>query len=132
MAYVLHIKNGHEWQIRDMPFFRSAMMQAISREELKDRLANDAITLVEVLDPKFYRKFHLPGAINVPLGDDFDERIQQEVPDKDATVVVYCMDKDCQASPEAARRMDALGYKHVLDYEEGKVDWQEAGLPTES
>ncbi len=30
------------------------------------------------------------------------------------------------------RRLEALGYEHVYDYEEGKQDWIEAGLPTES
>lgn len=27
--------------------------------------------------------------------------------------------------------MNSLGYEHVYDYEEGKQDWIEAGLPTE-
>jgi rhodanese-related sulfurtransferase len=94
-------------------------------------MANDGLALVEVLDSKFYRKFHLPGAINVPLDEDFDERIQQSVPDKNRTVVVYCLDAECEASPKAARRMDELGYQQVFDYEAGKVDWQEAGLPVE-
>ena len=107
-------------------------MQTISRDELSARLENNNVTVVEVLDPKYYRKFHLPGAINVPLGDDFDERVQKAVPDKDAPVVVYCMDTDCDASPKAAQRMETLGYTQVFDYEAGKVDWQEAGLPVES
>jgi rhodanese-related sulfurtransferase len=107
-------------------------MKTISREELNERLANDGITLVEVLAPKYYKKFHLPGAINVPLDDDFDEQIQKAVPDKDRTVVVYCHDAECQASPKAARRMDELGYRHVLDYEDGKMDWKTADLPIES
>ncbi len=106
-------------------------MKSISREVLNERLANDGVTLVEVLAPEYYRKFHLPGALNVPLDENFDERIQEAVPDKDQTVVVYCYDADCQASTKAGQRMEALGYRQVLDYEAGKVDWQEAGLPTE-
>jgi rhodanese-related sulfurtransferase len=46
-------------------------------------------------------------------------------------VIVYCHDEDCDASPKAARRMDALGYQRVYDYEAGKVDWKQAGLPVE-
>ncbi len=107
-------------------------MKRITREQLNERLANDGITVVEVLAPEYYRKFHLPGAINVPLGDTFDEQIQQVVPDKDKPVVVYCQNTECQASPKAAQRMEELGYRQVFDYEEGKVDWQEAGLPVES
>jgi len=74
----------------------------------------------------------LPGAINVPLDDNFDEQIQKAVPNKQGTVAVYCAHAKYQASSKAARRMDELGYRHVLDYEAGKSDWQEAGLPVET
>ena len=37
-----------------------------------------------------------------------------------------------KASEQAARRLAALGYENVYDYEEGKQDWIEAGLSTES
>lgn len=107
-------------------------MQTISRQEVNERLANDGTPLVEVLAPEYYRKFHLPGAVNVPLGEHFDEQIQKAVPDKDQPVIVYCHDAECQASPTAARRMEELGYRQVLDYEAGKVDWQAAGLPVET
>ena len=106
-------------------------MKCISREALNEWLANDGFALVDVLSPDYYHKFHLPGAINVPLDDHFDERIQEAVPDKDRPVVVYCYDSECNASSKAAQRMEALGYQQVFDYEAGKVDWQEAGLPTE-
>ena len=38
---------------------------------------------------------------------------------------------DCPASPKAGQRMEELGYQNVFDYEAGKQDWQEAGLPIE-
>jgi len=107
-------------------------MKSIGREALNERLANDSIALIEVLAPEYYRKFHLPGALNVPLDEHFDERVQEAVPDKDSPIVVYCYDAECQASTKAARRMEELGYREVFDYEGGKVDWQEAGLPTET
>jgi len=58
--------------------------------------------------------------------------VRTAVPDKQGTVAVYCADAKCQASSKAARRMDELGYRHVLDYEAGKSDWQKAGLPVET
>lgn len=105
-------------------------MKTISRDELKRRMDEGRVeAVVEVLDPPYYRKFHLPEAINVPLGDDFEQEIQKAVPDKSAPVVVYCQDEQCDASPKAAERMEAIGYSDVLDYEAGKVDWRDAGLP---
>ncbi len=108
-------------------------MKTIERDELKKRLDQDGdFALVEVLPESHFRKFHLPGAVNVPLDDSFDENIQEAVPDKSRAVVVYCQNTACPASPNAARRMEELGYEDVYDYEGGKEDWQEAGLPTES
>lgn len=107
-------------------------MQEISREELKTMLDQNGLALVEVLSPEAYEKFHLPGAVNVPLGDGFDQRIQNAVPHKNQPVVVYCLDAECQASPQAARRLEELGYGQVSDYEAGKEDWKAAGLPIES
>src|SRR5437899_3281302 len=34
-------------------------------------------------------------------------------------------------SPRAAWRFETLGFKHVFDYFDGKLDWMAAGLPTE-
>jgi rhodanese-related sulfurtransferase len=107
-------------------------MQKIDRDTLEQWLDEERdVILVEVLAPDKYREFHLPGAINVPLADDFEERIQEAVPDEDQPVVVYCYDQACTASPQAAQKMDELGYREVYDYEAGKMDWKQAGLPVD-
>lgn len=108
-------------------------MQIIDRETLQHKAQNNPnLVIVEVLGPDKYEEFHLPGAMNVPLGENFEETIQQAIPDKSKEVVVYCSDHDCNASPTAARKMDELGYEHVYDYSGGKKDWKEAGLPLKS
>ena len=106
-------------------------MKTINRKQLQEKLEGNGVALVEVLAPDAYREFHLPHAINVPLGEAFGRNIQQAVPDKNQPVVVYCHDQKCDASPTAARKMDELGYTNVFDYEAGKMDWKEAGLPVE-
>ena len=108
-------------------------MQSISRQEAKELInSRDNLNVIEVLDENNFNNFHLPHARNVPLDDSFAENIQSAVPDKDAPVLIYCMDTECQASAKAASRMEELGYTNVYDYEAGKVDWKEAGLPTEA
>jgi rhodanese-related sulfurtransferase len=111
---------------------RRYVMTTIDRDQLQTMMDEGVVTVVEVLDPPYYDKFHLPGALNVPLSGDFDQEIQDVVPDKTKPVAVYCLDEDCDASPEAARRMEGLGYDRVYDYEAGKEDWKAAGLPVES
>ena len=108
------------------------MAKEITREELKAKLDRDEpFVLVETLGPKYYEDAHLPGAINIPHTE-VDVLAPEMLPDKSAEVVVYCSNRACQNSPQAARRLDALGYENVYDYEEGKQDWIEAGLSTES
>ena len=108
-------------------------MKTITRDELKRKIeSGDRFSLVEVLDPDQFETFHLPGAINVPLSNDFEGSIQKVVSDKDRVVVVYCANASCDASPKAAEKMDKLGYTNVFDYEAGKQDWKEAGLPVET
>ena len=91
-------------------------MQSISRAQARELIENDEdVTVVEVLDEKYFSKFHLPNAENVPLDDSFTERIQKVVPNLEQPVLMYCMDADCKASPMAARLMTELGYTTVYD-----------------
>lgn len=106
-------------------------MKTITRDELKQRMEGGKnLAVIDVLGEEYFKKYHLPGAMNIPAGaSDFDERIQEAVPDKNQPVVVYCMDEACPASPKAAKRLEELGYGEVYDYEAGKEDWKAAGLP---
>jgi len=106
-------------------------MKTISRDELKRRMDNrEDILLVEVLAPEYYRDSHLPGAINVPVDERFEQRIQEAIPETSRPIVVYGYSRESTASEEAAGRMEDLGYANVMDYAEGKTDWRASGLPT--
>lgn len=106
-------------------------VRTISREELKGKLdRGEELVVVETLGPAYYEDAHLPGAINIPHTQ-VDALAPRLLPDKTAQVVVYCSNRACQNSPQAAKRLDSLGYERVYDYEEGKQDWIGAGLPTE-
>ena len=107
-------------------------VKEITRKELRTKLVgSEKVVLVDALPSKHYEDAHLPGAINVPHKE-VDELSPKLLPDKSAHIVVYCSNRACQNSPQAARKLHALGYENVYDYEEGKQDWIEAGLPTES
>jgi len=62
----------------------------------------------------YYRHSHLPGAVNVPV-DELRERAPELLPDKQAEIIVYCMDPPCQASEEAASELEAMGYGNARD-----------------
>ena len=115
-----------------MPVARFELMRTISKEELRQHLDGEAPPIVvEVLPPEDYREFHLPSAISVPWNSDFTDRIQEQVTDKQQEVVLYCRDRQCDASTNAARAMEQLGYTHVAHFPGGKAEWRAAGLPVE-
>jgi rhodanese-related sulfurtransferase len=105
--------------------------QSITREELKARLdSGQPVTIIEALPRRYYDAEHLPGAINIPH-DEIRAQAAIQLPDKDATIVVYCANSACQNSRIAALALIAAGYRKVFEYVEGKLDWKEAGYPLE-
>ena len=104
-------------------------MKTITKEQLKERLEKDQVHLVEVLEEEEYKASHIKGAENIPLKK-IGTVAKQKFNEKD-NVVVYCSDYDCTASPTAAEKLEKLGFKNVYDYQGGKKEWKEAGLPME-
>ncbi len=63
----------------------------ISREELKEKMdRGDEFFLVDTLEEQYFRHSHLPGAINIPVEE--IGRAPEEISDKGAEIVVYCVD----------------------------------------
>ena len=106
------------------------MATNITREELKAKMdRGEKFVLVDALSAKHYDSSHLPGAINLPY--EFVDEAETVLPDKDAEIVVYCMNRDCSASGLEAAELEEIGYTSVLHYADGKQDWIKAGLPVE-
>ena len=108
------------------------MVRTITRDDLKAKLdRGHPVILVEALPAKYYEDAHLPGAINIPH-DRVDALAPGLLPDKAAEIVVYCANGPYRNSGSAARRLAEIGYAKVHDYDAGKADWIEAGLPVET
>ncbi|MBA3451401.1 MAG: rhodanese-like domain-containing protein [Chloroflexia bacterium] len=118
-------------ETRDAEDSNVAAVPKITREELKATLdRGDALVIVEALPEMYYRKTHLPGAINISV-EHVDRLAPRLLPDTRAQIVVYCANLPCPSSEMAARRLIELGYTNVREYAEGKQDWLEAGYSTE-
>ena len=92
-------------------------------------LAEQGAQLVEVLPSAAYEEEHLPGAVNIPLGDFSARTLAQLDPGK--PVVVYCYDHECDLSARAAHLLEAFGFTDVYEYTASKVAWMANGLPME-
>jgi rhodanese-related sulfurtransferase len=103
----------------------------IERDGVRAVIDAGSAIVVEALAAPYYDDAHLPGARNLPHDSD-DATIAAVLPDRDATVVVYCSNLPCPNSTILSRRLVQLGYSDVREYEGGKEDWITAGLPVES
>jgi rhodanese-related sulfurtransferase len=98
---------------------------------LRDLLEQrDDVQLLEVLPEAEFREEHLAGAISLPLTDMTRRRLDEEGLDPRKPTVVYCFDTQCDLSPRAAHRLEALGFTDVSDYVAGKAAWLGDGLPS--
>jgi rhodanese-related sulfurtransferase len=67
-------------------------VEHITRDELKAKMdRGEEFVLVDTMPKRYYRHSHLPGAINLPANE-VRERAPELLPDKDAEIIVYCID----------------------------------------
>jgi len=107
-------------------------LDTITGQELKRKLEggkpnnedrSKGFALVNVLGPKEFEREHIPGSINIPVGN--EEEYEQRF-DKNKEIIVYCASPSCDASERAAKSLMDRGFQHVVDYEMGMSDWKSA------
>jgi rhodanese-related sulfurtransferase len=61
----------------------------ISLNEMRGKVRDPGVVVLDVLTSEVYAKGHIPGAINIPLVQ-LRERAPAELPDPNREIVVYC------------------------------------------
>lgn len=103
-------------------------LEPVSRDELRTRIADGLVTVLDVRPADEYALGHIPGAINIPLAE-LEARLASIAPRKE--VVAYCRGPYCVMSFEAVDKLRARGVRaHRL--EGGMPEWIAAGLPMEA
>jgi ArsR family transcriptional regulator len=100
-------------------------LEPVSRRELRSRLKAGLVTVLDVRPVDEFALGHLPGAINIPLGD-LKKRLAELDPEQE--IVAYCRGPYCVLSYEAVAMLRARGFK-VRRLEDGLPEWRAAGLP---
>ena len=105
------------------------MYDKIFAEGLKKKMElGEDIQVIDVLSEKSYKNRHLPGAVNIPYRD-IAKRRDEIGTDKE--IIVYCNDKNCDASPIAAKKLVKMGFEDVRDFDGGLLEWGQAGYDFE-
>jgi rhodanese-related sulfurtransferase len=105
-------------------------MNTLTTEELNNRLESGPLAMFDVRGDVEYEKEHIPGAKTAPLGS-LVFRVAS-VMNSDSEIVVYSNGGECQLAARAVERLENLGLRNVICFEEGLEGWRAAGLPTVS
>ncbi len=102
-------------------------LEPVPRTELLDRVRDGLVTVVDVRPPEEYVAGHVPGAINIPLGE-LEQRLDEL--DTGKEIVAYCRGPHCILAFDAVAR---LRDKNITAHrmEDGFPEWKIAGLPVE-
>ena len=110
-------------------YFRARdALEPVSRGDLLSRIEARLVTILDVRPEDEFALGHLPGALNIPLGE--IERRLGELPE-DREIIAYCRGPYCVLSFEAVAGLRARGYR-VRRLEDGYPEWKAAGLPVEA
>jgi rhodanese-related sulfurtransferase len=97
----------------------------IARAELRKRLRDGTVTLIDVRPAEEYAQAHIDGAISVPL-DELPAWIRTAP--KKRQVVAYCRGPYCVYALQAVEALRRRGLD-ATRAEDGVSEWRAAGLP---
>lgn len=91
----------------------------ISSVDLNDMINNNKkIILLDVRTKDEYNVIRIPNAINIPVSD-LELQIDQLLPYKDKTVVIYC--RSGKRSVYAANLLEEYGFRHLYNLKQGII-----------
>jgi rhodanese-related sulfurtransferase len=100
-------------------------LQPVSQEELRRRLEDREIVILDVRPLPEYNAGHIVGARSIPIRE-LNSRLR-ELP-KSRRIVAYCRGPFCVFADEAVTRLRAHGYR-AFPLEGGFPEWKLRGFP---
>lgn len=91
------------------------------------RSANPTVVIIDARGIKTDNGKRIPSAKAIPF-DAPNNNITANIPEKQATIIVYCENAQCDESNILIDRLMKMGYTNVWKYPEGIEDWEKSGL----
>ena len=108
-------------------FAQKDSLEPVKAEDLLDRVRKGLVTVLDVRPKEEYAAGHLPGAVNIPIGE-LEKRLTS-LP-KRREFVAYCRGPYCLMSYDAVALLRKKGFR-ARRLEAGMPEWRHAGLPVE-
>jgi rhodanese-related sulfurtransferase len=115
------------------PGFLALVNDAKSRVKQIDidqykKMSRDKHVLIDTREDNEWTAGHAAGAVHMSKGV-IERDIESEIPDKSATLVLYC--GGGFRSALVADALQKMGYKNAISLDGGWRAWNAAGLPVE-
>lgn len=99
---------------------QEAVYMNITAQEAKQIMdSEEGCIILDTRTQEEYDEGHIPGAIVIPH-DEITDRAEEELPDKDQLLLVYC--RSGRRSKLAAEALVKLGYTNIKEFG-GIIDW---------
>ena len=99
---------------------REVVYMNITAEEAKRIMdSEEDYIILDTRTEAEYDEGHIPGAIVIPH-DEIADRAEEELPDKERSILVYC--RSGRRSKLAAEALVELGYTNIKEFG-GIIDW---------
>ena len=106
--------------VQDTENNQEAVYMNITAEEAKKIMdSEEGYIILDTRTQEEYDEGHIPGAIVIPH-DEITDRAEEELPDKDQLLLVYC--RSGRRSKLAAEALVKLGYTNIKEFG-GIIDW---------
>lgn len=95
----------------------------LNKQQLKQRMAQDDVVIIDTRSPQEFESGHINGAINIPF-DQLGEYIDKiDALPKDKWIVTYCEGPPCEKGEMLARELFYMDFHRVAYYDAGLNDW---------
>jgi rhodanese-related sulfurtransferase len=99
--------------------------RSIDASQVAQLLPNNDVTVVDARTPEAYARFHIDGAVNLPISATHgDLRQMIHLIPRSNTIIVYCQSRQCQWGGKVATQLASHGYRDIALYSEGMIGWE--------
>lgn len=114
LKHYIKKSNGDDQVVAEQPKIATA-----SNDEVAEKLTNDTnMTLLDVREVDEFSFNHIPGAINIPLGD-----IENRASELDKEKDIYIICRTGNRSDMAGKVLSMLDFKKVFNVIPGMIQW---------
>ena len=88
--------------------------EQITQEAAKEMMDTQEVIILDVREQDEYESGHISGAVLLPVGTIDETTAAQVIPEKDATVLVYC--RSGNRSKTASAALADFGYTNIYEF----------------